>query len=286
LCLLYAHIPYFCFVCYVLPCQAYEDLTNDKKDSFIKLFEKNRGNLNWVHEFTEKNTTFNKVETGTEENFLNRNQIFRLNGFDPRDFADEDAAARMLKLLIKQSEELNGYTSTTQEHADEPLLNLYFYIHSKGVKRTAGNEDAQTFDGTAQVTKQMAKSMAAIADGDGVQLKYENEHVLKVKELGTVLNTAKVVLKKLLDQAADYLADLKAKKDSNTSAIRGEVEAALSEANDFLVDLRDKVAQAQVAELQPDEAKPLAEAMQLLVQKGLVHTEGLKLKNRQMKTFL
>jgi hypothetical protein len=261
-------------------------LPNEKKDSFIKLFEKNKGNLNWVHDFKEKNTSFNKVENTTEENFLNRNQIFRLNGFDPRDFKDDEAANRMLMLLIKQSEELNGYTSTTKEHATEPLLNLYFYIHNKGLKKSSGSEDAQTLEGSVQVSKQLAKNIASIADADVVVVKYENEHVLKVKELSQALTSGKVVLKKLLDHAADFLADLKAKRDSNTFAIRAEVELALTEAHEFLADLRDKVAMAQVAELQPEEAKTLAEAMQLLVQKALVHTEGMKLKNRQMKTFL
>ena len=91
-----------CFFLFI-PCQAYKELSNDKKDSFIKLFEKSRGNLNWVHDFKEKAMTFNKTESITASNFLNRNQIFRLNGFDVRDFADDDAGTRMLSTCSSNS---------------------------------------------------------------------------------------------------------------------------------------------------------------------------------------
>jgi hypothetical protein len=215
---------------------------------------------------------------------LNSSQIFRLNGFEPKDF-DGPEAERMLKLLIKQSEDLNGYTSDCKEHPSEPRLNLYFYVHNQGIKKSEGSSETNNFSSTSAVNKSLAKSIQDAA-GDPA-IKFENEHILKVKEQSVVVNSGKKTLQGLISQLADLVADLKAKKVENTKGLTEEVNLALAEATNFVGSLRDIAARASLADLHyVDEAEELANEMALTIQKTLVHTEGLKLKIKQVRTFL
>jgi len=251
------------------------------------MFEKNKGSLTWVHAFTEDHSTFSSTSTTTVDNYLNRNQILRLNGFEPSDFDSEAASEEMLQLLIKQSEEVNGYISEVKPHPTHPVLNLYYYVQNQGVSKSSGSKDMQTLSGNSQVNKNMVKSITDAAGEPGkIQIKFENADVLKVKELSTAIGTGKQKLKVLLDQGADLLSELKVKKESTTESLQAEVQSALDEATLFMAEVRDTLAKSTLAELQPEEAKLLVQAMQLVLNKALIHTEGLKLKIKQMRPFM
>ena len=155
--------------------EAYKALPLEKKHEFIANFEKNKGSLAWVNNFIETTSTFKTVRNETVDNFLNMNQIFQLNGFHPKDFDTPQERDNMLQLIIKQSEEANNYTSETKLHPTEPRLNLYFYVHNQGVKKSEGTEDTSGFTSQADIAKNKMQCLLDAAKGKEIEIKVESE---------------------------------------------------------------------------------------------------------------
>lgn len=260
----------------------------EKKAQFIAKFEKNKGNLSWVNSFVETTSSVKSVKVDTVDNFLNMNQIMHLNGFHPKDFDTPEESDRMLKLMIKQSEEANSYVSETQEHPTEPRLNRYFYVHNQGIKKSEGTEDSSSFVATGDVAKNKLQSLVDAARGQDVDIKMEAPVLVELKSKCYVLQSGKLKLQSALTQASDCLAELKARDTTHDSfgELIKEVGTCLEAGYTFLSEIRDSLPLMQSHKVDGDQAKAFMPKVDALTQKTLVHIDGLKLKQRQMKTWM
>ena len=171
------------------------------------------------------------------------NQIFRLNGFDPKDFDTEDEKERMLILLIKQSEEQLGYTSDTKLHASEPKLNLYFYMRNKGITRSEGSSESSGFNATSEVPKAKLFAYMNQLSGREVPVKIEAPEILKLRNMCHVLQAGKGKLQQAWVQVSDTVAELKAKEINHPDVDHAisEVAGLLDKAALFLNELREQL---------------------------------------------
>lgn len=269
--------------------QAYKNLPNEKKSDFIAAFEKNKGSLGWVNNYSEGSKRFASEASMTVDSFMNKFQILKLNGLNIKDFESEEESDRILKLLIQESEETNNYKSEVKEHPTEPKLNRYFYVFNKGVHKSEGTEDNSEITSSSDLNKAQMKSLMDAANGKALlDIKVENPAILKLKEKCAALQSAKKVVQEQLCKLADTHAELKAKKLSHhgdVDALLNEVAAILEKVGEFMKELRETLPVAMHHSVDADEAKKLLPALELLSEKALVHIDGMKLKWRQMKSY-
>ena len=260
----------------------------DKKHEFISKFEKNKGSLSWVNNFVESTSSFKSVKKDTVDNFLNMNQIFQLNGFHPKDFDTPDERDAMLKLIIKQSEEANDYKSEIKEHPSEPRLNQYFYVHNQGVKKSEGQEDTSGFTATGDVAKNKLQGLIDQAKGKEIEIKIESPIILELRNKCYVLQSGKIKLQSALIQTADTLSDLKARGLSHHSCEEAIKEGltCLETRHSFLAEIRDSLPLTQSHKVDADQARDFIPKVDALTQKALVHIDGLKHKQKQLKTWM
>jgi hypothetical protein len=270
--------------------QAYKNLPNEKKMDFIATFEKNKGSLGWVNNYSEGSKRFASEASETVDNFMNKFQILKLNGLSIKDFESEEESDRILKLLIQESEENNNYKSEVKEHPTEPKLNRFFYVFNKGVHKKEGTEDNSEISSSSDLTKTQLKTLMDAANGKVLlDIKIENPAILKLKEKCAALQSAKKVLQEQLNKLADTHAELKAKKLSapynGVAELLNEVAAILEKADEFMKELRETLPVAMHHSVDADEAKSLLPVLELISEKALVHIDGMKMKWRQMKSY-
>jgi len=268
-----------------LDLEVYRDLPLEKKREFICQFEKNKGNLAWASSFSDSSKSFKAESSDTVDSWLNKSQILSLNGFKVKEFDTEEESDRLLKLIIEQSEQENDYKSETKFHPTEPRLHQYFYVQALGLKRSQGSEESSSLTQEAELNKQ---KLQGLLEAPPVDIKYEHEHILDLKQKVTVLNTAKVKLQTLILQAADQHADLKAKKLATVSAteLAKEVTKQLEAGQSFLSELRDMVSILKRETFDEEGAKQVLLNIELLEQKACIHIDGIKMKLRQMKSCI
>ena len=87
-----------------------------------------------------------------------RSAILKMQGINA-DILPEDRAQKLLKSLIKESEQEQGYKSETKESScKDPLLTKYFFIMDQGNKKSTRQTKNETFDGTADMNGRQVKT--------------------------------------------------------------------------------------------------------------------------------
>jgi hypothetical protein len=270
--------------------EAHKALPNEKKAEFIASFEKNKGTFAWVSYFTESTSNVSSEINETVDNFMNKFQILKLNGFSAKDFESDEESDRILQLLIQESEEANSYKSEAKLHPTEPKLNRYFYVFNKGIQKREGTEERNELSSSSDISKNQAKALMDAAAGKNVlAIKVENPSFLALREKCAALQSAKKVFQEQLNKLADTHAELKAKKliqpHNGVAELLDGVADILAKGDDFLKQIREALPAAMHHSVDADEAKALLPSLEAIIAKALVHIDGMKMKHRQMKSF-
>jgi hypothetical protein len=267
--------------------EVYKALPDGKKPQFIRDYEANKksGNMNFVN--TYKETVENvKEDTNTLlDQMLNRAQILRANGLDPKDYNDAKQE-KLLEHLLSEAEAKFEYSRTVNENKDLPELSKYRYIVDQGRKIEKKRKETDSFNINGTVSGKALENMmsGSSASGEAV-VKVENPLSPKLKEIMTALKSAKSLLEKKYNEGSDLYATCVGVKEHEEKTAVKQYAPALKLVNTFIDELRlfiavmDKVKVPDVLQSHVDDAekkKALA----------VVHVDSFKEKTRHLKAVL
>ena len=150
----------------------------------------------WTNTYKEVTTDTKGTEHSHRENFLNRNQILKLNALDPRDLGDEESDRLCAKLLKKSQVAYEFEPQTIPD--DDKLLIMYKYIHFEGTAHKTVHNESKIL-GTE---KDLSKSMIKDASSSNIKLEFPHHDQLKeatkpVRAYVSKLNSKNVELAKI-----------------------------------------------------------------------------------------
>ena len=85
----------------------------------------------------------------------------QLNGLAVSDFTTTKEAVQVIEELVADNQKEYGHNEPKTEHASNPLLNRYFYVHSDGRKRSWSQVTTKTMQMEGEVKNKKALCEAA-----------------------------------------------------------------------------------------------------------------------------
>ena len=114
----------------------------------------------WVDQHLQGGPTDTRgTEHSHRENFLNRNQILKLNALDPRDLGDEESDRLCAKLLKKSQVAYEFEPQTIPD--DEKLLVLHKYIHFEGTAHKTVHNESKVLGTEKDLSKSVIKDASS-----------------------------------------------------------------------------------------------------------------------------
>lgn len=126
-----------------------------------------------------------------------RPQILQCNGLSMSDFGDQEEALKVADEIIKVNAQEFEHEKDPIVHTSMPLLNRYWYVHSKGLKRTLENKEKKSVDLEADVKKLkdvqdahiFLEGMGASGSAGSSSVKVENPAYVRVNSVKDALKS-------------------------------------------------------------------------------------------------
>jgi len=259
--------------------------TADKANFMAKLCAPGGKSLDWHKSWTQEKVTGDKVEEVSVEDWYTGNEILDLNKQVPK---NEEHKDKLLKALIKESEERFSYSSATKEHPNLPELNRYFYVFSRGKSRAAFTQSTDTNSSWADTSK--VKGLLDAEDPKpGVQIKMECPNKALLKSKLEILRSAKTVLEKLSSQGSDLATALSFNnKDGSLNEKVKEAEVAGQALDKFVSELRQFVlgSTASLEDLDESEAAKKLQIAEGMTARAVAFQDGAKALAKRLKPLI
>jgi hypothetical protein len=264
---------------------AYRALSDGQKPAFLKDYQEGRvkGSMIWVNGYSEKVENVASTSSSEGNNMLNRNQILKLNGFEPHTLK-EDKMSVLLEGLLVEAETKFGYVRATEPHAI-PELARYLYKWDNGSVRAQTRNEIDSLETKGDVVGKALQDMISSASGSSkCVVKFEHPEYQKLKGALPALRSGKKVLENKVSEMDDIMAAAYGAENMEKTAWK-EADMAKAVLKRFVDDLRymipklEKIAPADVTEndvLDAEKVKLLAST----------HLDGIKEKIRKLKAVL
>ncbi len=187
-----------------------------------------------------------------------RNEILRLNGFDPYQHEKKEAA-KILEALLSEAETEHKYERQEQKH-EVPALCRWYYVHEKGVEKSKGSSSKDIWKMQANPNKRAIKEFESTASIE--EQKERNPQYLEYRSEVKSLKQAMTIMQKKYTQAKDLNAKLSKlnDKDKENMAIRDQLAKALAIFDSYLDSLRLFFVESEEVREKMDCTAPLAAA--------------------------
>lgn len=227
------------------------------------------------------------TQAAITERWWNRHQIFKENGFEPKDFKGQESDELLASLLEDNRAQFGNSYQFEQSASGNKLLDKFLYMQDGGVKRTHESKETQ---GTASSSdlreKQVCDALAASSDTNLTLVKKENPKYEMFREKVSVLNSAKTSMEKAQTQASDLYFQMKASSDKATVAKAAEVRQALDAIDRDLSAVREVIANSKKVDASDDKLDAKVKQATELQNLCLTHVDGFKVMRRRCLAML
>ena len=186
---------------------AYRAMPDGQKPAFLKEYQEGRskGSMGWVSGYEEKVENIQSTSTSEGRNMLNRNQILKMNGFEPHTLK-EDKIMVLLEGLLEESETKFGYNRDTEPHA-LPELVRYLYKWDNGSVKAKTKNDIDSLETKGDLSGKVLQDMFAGSSGSsGPVIKIEFPQHQKLRSALQPLRSAKKALENKVNEIDDIIA--------------------------------------------------------------------------------
>ena len=257
------------------------------KHEFLKKFTQNRKDLSWVTSFEIANETRAESVGEVQSGFFNRNEILKMNGFQPADLNKKEAFSLLLDLL-EECKTLHNVHCDQIDH-ENPMMVKWWYVKTTASKElTVETQSEKTTDHVAGEQSKFQKALEAgpcsssASGSGGLQIKLENPHLAQFKSRLAVLKVGKSSLQRQYDQGKDVSAAVLAKKiDSDMLRFKNAMDLL----GEFIEKVRTKIAQFDGFGPETEVQNHMVEMEQLIIE-ATSHNDGFKLIMKEVRKML
>ena len=186
----------------------------------------------------------------------------------------------------QESSETLGWTMQPVREASRPILDKIYYVHDGGREMSEKSSSSFSMQHDAKDEKHATRAMAMIGGGADeprkVIVKVEHPEFSRIKQQLAVLRSGKTALEKIVSQALDAQASLKAKGPEKKET-EEKVKTVVAEINDCLSELRAQIVIVAALKAKDSEKfEGVHEKSTALIASATAHSDGWKILRQEL----